>query len=420
MIGAGRGHRESAFGPSARGAAVSGQALASPAVMNMDQGSTHRTPGYGRIAGAIGPCWSSRLHESGFGGIIVARSLDPARPNKVGTRIGASEAKRARMRRMAAGLLVATALAPIPAMAQAQAVAFPAKPIRVICPAAPGGISDILSRIVAQRLPASIGQPVVVENRPGSGGHIAGDLVAKAPPDGYTLLKGAIAHNATYAMYANLAYQPDRDLLPVILLGESQGVLVVHPSVPARNVRQFVALARSRPGDLNYGSAGAGTAIHMAAELFKWAADVNLVHVPYKGSGPAMSDLVGGHIQVMFENVASAVPFIKAGKVRALGVTGRERVAALPDVAPISELGLPKYEAMPYYTISVGSRVRVEIVRRLNAELDTMVRSPDLAARWAELGIIPLGGSPEDAARRNAVEVEKWTAVIRAAGIRAD
>lgn len=324
------------------------------------------------------------------------------------------------MKRVPLAAYAAAALALVPAVGLGQPVAYPGKPIRVIVPAAPGGISDLLSRLVAQRLPAIIGQPAVVENRPGSGGHMAGEFVARAAPDGYTVLKATIGHNATYAMYRNLSYQPDKDLQPVILLGESQGVLVVHPSLPVKTLQQFLMLARARPGELNYGSAGAGTAIHMAAELFKWVADVNLTHVAYKGSGPAMSDLLGGHIQVMFENVATAIPFIKSGKVRPLGLTGRERVATLPDVAPISELGIAKYETMPYYTISVGSRVPADIVRKLNADLDTMIRLPELAARWAELGIIPLGGSPEDAARRNAVETEKWTAVIRAAGIRVD
>ncbi|MCX7200155.1 MAG: tripartite tricarboxylate transporter substrate binding protein [Proteobacteria bacterium] len=324
------------------------------------------------------------------------------------------------MNRATPAALAVAVLAAVPATGFGQAPAFPSKPIRVVVPAAPGGISDLLSRLVAQRLPAIIGQPAVVENRPGSGGHVAGEFVARAAPDGHTVLKATIGHNATYAMYRSLPYQPEKDLQPVILLGESQGVLVVHPSLPAKNLRQFVALAKVRPGELNYGSAGAGTAIHMAAELFKWVADVNLTHVAYKGSGPAMSDLLGGHIQVMFENVATAIPFIKSGKVRALGLTGRERVATLPDVAPISELGVAKYEAMPYYTISAGSRVPAEIVRKLNADLDTMIRLPDLAARWAEIGILPLGGSPEDAVRRNAVEAEKWTAVIRAAGIRVD
>jgi len=179
-------------------------------------------------------------------------------------------------------------------------------------------------------------------------------------------------------------------------------------------------LAKARPGELNYGSAGAGTAIHMAAELFKWVAGVNLAHIAYKGSAPAMIDLIGGNIQVMFENVASATPYVKSGKIRALGVTGRQHASNLPDIAPIAEAGLPDYEAVPYYTLSTSSKVPADIVRKLAADIDAIVKAPDLQQRWSELGIIPLGGTPEAAVKRNAVETAKWTRVIKAAAIRVD
>ncbi len=221
-------------------------------------------------------------------------------------------------------------------------------------------------------------------------------------------------------MYANLSYDPGRDLQPIVLLGESQGALVVHPSLPVRSIKEFVALAKARPGELNYGSAGAGTAIHMAAELFKWVANVNLTHIAYKGSTPAMIDLIGGNIQVMFENVATATPHVKSGKVRALGVTGRQRAPNLPDIAPIAESGLPDYEAVPYYTLSTSSKVSADIVRKLAADVDTFVKAPNLQQRWSELGINPLGGTPEAAVKRNAVETAKWSRVIKAAGIRVD
>ncbi len=298
--------------------------------------------------------------------------------------------------------------------------AYPAKPIRIICPAAPGGISDLLSRIAAQHLTPLYNQQVIVENRPGSGGHLAGDLVAKAAPDGYTLIQATIAQNAAYAMYTKLTYDPGKDLQPIVLLGESQGVLVVHPALPVKNVKEFIALAKARPGELNYGSAGAGTAIHMAAELFKWVANVNLAHIPYKGSAPAMIDLIGGNIQVMFENVASATPYVKSGKVRALGVTGRSRASNLPDIAPIAESGLTDYEAVPYYTLSTASKVPGDIVRKLAADVDAFVKAPTLQQRWSELGITPLGGTAEAAVKRNAVETAKWSRVIKAAGIRVD
>jgi tripartite-type tricarboxylate transporter receptor subunit TctC len=317
-------------------------------------------------------------------------------------------------------VLALIAIAVVPSLASAQSPPFPSRPLRIVCPAAPGGISDLLSRIVAQKLAPIYGQQVVVDNRTGSGGHVAGELVAKAPPDGYTLMQATIAHNAAYAMYSKLAYQPGKDLQPLILLGESQGVLVVHPLLPVKNVKEFVALAKARPGELNYGSAGAGTAIHMAAELFKHTARVNLTHIAYKGSAPAMADLLGGNIQVMFENVASAIPFVQSGKVRALGLTGRQRIVTMPDLAPISEAGVPGYEAVPYYTISTSSKVPADLVKKLNADLDAVVKAPDVAARWTELGITPLGGPAEAAVKRNAVETDKWTKVIQAAGIRVD
>ena len=316
--------------------------------------------------------------------------------------------------------LLALAACAAPSLSFAQSAQFPSKTIRIVCPAAPGGISDLLSRLFAQRLTPVYGQQVVVENRTGSGGHIAGDVVAKAAPDGYTLIQATIGHNAAYAMYNRLPYHPGKDLQPIILIGESQGVLVVHPSLPVKNVKEFLALAKARPGELNYGSAGAGTAIHMAAELFKHVAKVNLTHIAYKGSSPAMADLLGGNIQVMFENVASAIPYVQAGKVRALGLTGRQRVPTLPNLAPIAESGVPGYEAVPYYTFSTSSKVPADIVRKLNADIDALVKAPEIAQRLTEAGITPLGGPPEAAVKRNAVETDKWTKVIHAAGIRVD
>src|SRR6185503_3351057 len=276
-----------------------------------------------------------------------------------------------------------------------------------------------MSRILAQRLGPLYKQQIVIDNRPGSGGHIGADIAVKAPPDGYTIVFATIAHNAAYAMHSKLPYDPAKDLTPVILLAEGQGVLVTHPSLPTKSVKEFLALAKARSGELNYGSAGAGSATHMAAELFKLAANVNLTHIAYKGSGPAMIDLIAGQIHLMFENVSTAVPFIKAGKIRALGVTSRNRVASLPDVPAIWDT-VPGYEAVPYYTMSVSSKVPTDIVRKLNADLDTVLKAPDLMPRWSELGLVPLGGSPEAAVKRNAAETVTYTKVIKAAGIRAD
>ncbi|MCC7081447.1 MAG: tripartite tricarboxylate transporter substrate binding protein [Burkholderiales bacterium] len=302
----------------------------------------------------------------------------------------------------------------------AQSFPLKGKPIRIIVPYAPGGVADLLSRIVAQRLGPLYGNQMLIDNRPGAGGHVGGELTAKSAPDGYTIMLGTTTHNAAYAMYSKLAYSPPKDLQPIVLLAESQGVLVVHPTVPVKTVKEFLALARARPGDLNYASAGPGSATHLMAELLKMVGGIKLTHIAYKGSGPAMIDLMSGHVETMVENVSTAAPFIKAGKVRALGVTSRKRDRNLPDVPTIAESGLPGYEAVPYYTMSTAAKVPRDIVHKLSSDIDAIVRHPDLAKRWDELGITPLGGSPEAAVQRNAVETEKWTKVIKTAGIRAD
>jgi tripartite-type tricarboxylate transporter receptor subunit TctC len=301
-----------------------------------------------------------------------------------------------------------------PAAAQAD---FPSKPIKLVVPYAAGGIADLLGRLVAEKLGAVYKQTVVVENKPGAGGHVGGEMVAKSPADGYTLVLATIAHNGAAAMYKGLKYDPATDLRPVALVAESAGVLIVHPSVPANSVQEFIALAKAQPGKLNYASAGNGSAIHMATELFKLQTGTDLVHVPYKGSSPAMADLLGGQVQLMFENIATAHPHIKSGKVRALGVTSRVRNASLPDVPTIAESGVPGYASEPWYTVSAPKGVPAEVMKKLNADLNVVLKSPDLAARWEALGVTPLGGSLDDADRRNATERERWTRVIQAARI---
>lgn len=304
--------------------------------------------------------------------------------------------------------------------ARAQAEAFPSKPVRLVVPYAPGGIADLLGRLVAEKLGALYKQPVLVENRPGAGGHVGGELVAKAAPDGHTLVLATIAHNGAASMYKGLKYDPATDLVPVVLVAESAGVLIVTPSLPARSVPEFITLARSQPGQLAYASAGNGSAIHMATELFKHMTGTDLMHVPYKGSAPAMADLLSGQVQLMFENIATAHPQIKAGKVRALGVTGRQRNASLPEVPTIAESGVKGYAAEPWYTVSAPRGVPPELLKKLNDDLNTALKSPDLAQRWESLGVTPLGGSLDEAARRNQAEAERWTRVIQAARIQVD
>ncbi|MEJ7928697.1 tripartite tricarboxylate transporter substrate binding protein [Ramlibacter sp. AN1015] len=315
-------------------------------------------------------------------------------------------------------LASALAVAALPGMAGAQ-TAYPSKQVRLIAPASPGGISDVLSRLIAQRLSEVYDQPVVVENKAGAGGHVAGAEVAKASPDGHTLMLSHIGHNGVSAIYPNLTYNPVKDLQPVVLLAESAGVLVVPPSSPARSVGDLIAQAKAQPGQITYGSAGPGSAIHMAAALFEHMADVKLTHVPYKGSGPALNDLLGGQINLMIDNLASALPHIQAGKLRPLGVTSPQRHPSLPEVPTIAESGVPGYASVPWYAISAPSGVSPEIIRKLNADLNTVIRSPEIKARFEGLGVTPLGGSVDDALKRNAIETERWNKVIRAANITA-
>jgi tripartite-type tricarboxylate transporter receptor subunit TctC len=302
----------------------------------------------------------------------------------------------------------------------AMAQNYPAKPVRLIVPFPAGGVADVLGRMLAQRLSAQYGQQVVVENRAGSGGHVGAEVAARATPDGYTIMFGTIGIHAAYGIYSKLSYDPARDLQPVSLLADLPNILVVHPSVPARNTKEFIALAKARPGELNFGTAGAGSSTHMIGELFKVVAGVNLTHVPYKGSAPAMADLLGGQIHLMFENLPVAIQHVRAGKICAIGMTSRQRSASMPEVPTIAETGLPEYEATAWFTIGAAAKVPADIVRKLNADIDAWLKAPDMQARWRDMGVTPLGGSPEVAAKFFASETVKWNRVIKAAGIRAD
>jgi tripartite-type tricarboxylate transporter receptor subunit TctC len=315
--------------------------------------------------------------------------------------------------------LVLLGLLAWPFAAHAQTDAYPSRTIRFVVPYAAGGIADILARTIAQHLGPELGQSIVVENQAGAGGHLAASAAVKAPADGYTLVLATIAHNAAASMYANLGYSPEKDLKPVILIAESAGVLVVNPAVKATTVREFIDVAKSGTQRLSYGSAGHGSAIHLAAELFKAMTGVDLVHVPYRGSAPAMTDLLGGSIQVMFENIPTALPQVNAGNIRPLGVTGAKPSALLPGTPTIAEAGVPGYAAVPWYTVSVASGVPADVVARLNKAINAVLARPDLAQRWTELGVTPLGGSPQEAEQRNAEELARWSAVIRSAGIKA-
>lgn len=298
--------------------------------------------------------------------------------------------------------------------------AYPSRPIKLVVPYAAGGPADMLARMVAERLSPRLGQPVVIENKPGTGGHTGAEQVAKGPADGYTLVLATIAHNGAVKLYNNLRYDPLKDLQPVILVAESPSVLLVNQSLPVTSVKELLALAQSKPGQLSYGSAGNGSAMHMAAELFRYMTKVDYVHVPYRGGAPAMADLLGGQIQLLFESLGTAHPHLKTGKVRALAVTGTRRDASLPDVPTVAEAGVAGYSSVPWYTISAPSGVPAPIVNKLNAEINAVLKAPDLIERWQSQGVVALGGSQADAVKRNQVETTKWNAVITAADIKLD
>ncbi|MCZ8294854.1 MAG: tripartite tricarboxylate transporter substrate binding protein [Hylemonella sp.] len=315
--------------------------------------------------------------------------------------------------------LLVTGLLAASLCAQAQD-AFPSRPVKIVVPYAAGGPADLLARGVAEKLGPRLGQPVVVENKPGAGGHTGAEQVAKGLADGYTLVLATIAHNGAVALYPRLRYDPLKELKPVILLAEAPSILIVKQDLPAKSVQELLALAKAQPGKLTYGSAGNGSAMHMAAELFRYMSKVDYVHVPYRGGAPAMADLLGGQIDMLFESLGTAHPQLKSGKVRALAVTGTARSPSLPDVPTVAEAGVPGYSSVPWYTLSVASATPVAIVNKLNAELNVVLKDKDLVQRWDGLGIMALGGTPADAQKRNEAETSKWTAVINAANIKLD
>jgi tripartite-type tricarboxylate transporter receptor subunit TctC len=297
---------------------------------------------------------------------------------------------------------------------------FPSRPVKIVVPYAAGGPADLLARGVAEKLGPRLGQPVVVENKPGAGGHTGAEQVAKGPADGYTLVLATIAHNGAVKLYPNLRYDPMKELKPVVLLAEAPSILIVKQDLPVKSVQELLALAKAQPGKLTYGSAGNGSAMHMAAELFRYMSKVDYVHVPYRGGAPAMADLLGGQIDMLFESLGTAHAQLKSGKVRALAVTGTARSPSLPDVPTVAEAGVPGYASVPWYTLSVASGTPAAIVNKLNAELNVVLKDKDLVQRWDGLGIAALGGTPADALRRNEAETTKWSAVIDAAKIKLD
>ncbi len=305
----------------------------------------------------------------------------------------------------------------VPGFALAQ---YPARPVRFVVPYPAGGPLDTVARLLGAKVAESTKQPVVVDNKPGAGGNIGADIVAKSPPDGYTILMGAVAtHAINPTLYAAIPYDPVRDFAPVTQVASTPNVLVVNPSVPATNVREFIAYAKANPGKLNFGSGSTGSAGHLAGELFKSMAGVEMTHVPYKGAAPAMQDLMGGQIQLMFDNLASSLGQVKAGRVRALAVTTAKRSALAPDLPAIAESGLD-FDISTWFGVFAPAGTPKEALDRLHTQFTRALAAPDVREKMLALGAEPVGNKPEEFAAYIRAERDKYARVIKASGARAD
>ncbi len=323
------------------------------------------------------------------------------------------------MIRSVQGVLLGSVLAVLAAGSQAQT--YPSRPIRLVVPFPAAGTTDILAREVGQRLSATFGQSVVIDNRPGAGGNIGSDLVAKSAPDGYTLLMGTVGtHAINPNLYAKMPYDHLKDFVPVVLVASVPNVLEVTPSLPVHSVADLIRLAKAKPGQINFASSGSGTSIHLSGELFKAMAGVDMTHVPYKGSAPALTDLIGGQVQVMFDNLPSSLPQIKAGKLRAIAVTSAQRAPALPDIPTIAESGLPGFEATSWFGILAPAGTSPAIVARINADVNQWLQSPEAKEKLLAQGAAAAGGSPEQFGAYIRAETEKWAKVVKASGARVD
>ncbi|MCX7892835.1 MAG: tripartite tricarboxylate transporter substrate binding protein [Burkholderiales bacterium] len=317
-------------------------------------------------------------------------------------------------------LLLLAALATAAAV-PAHAQPYPAKPIRIVVTFPLGGAPDILARLIGAKLQESWGQPVVVDNKPGAGGNIGAEFVARSPADGYTLVMGTVGTHAINAsLYAKMPYDPIRDFAPVILVASTPNLLVVNPNVPAKSVQELIALARAKPGELAYGSPGIGTSIHVSGELFNTLAGVRTVHVPYKGRQFAIPDLLAGQIQFMFDNMPSALPVAKEGKLRALAVTSARRHPAAPDIPTMAEAGLPGFEATSWFAVYAPAGTPPDVVAKLNAEIDRILALPDVKEKLGGIGLDVAGGPPEHLAAFTRAELAKWSRVVKESGAKAE
>ena len=316
---------------------------------------------------------------------------------------------------------LSVALALLAPQAGGAADNYPAKPIRFVVAFPPGGGTDIIARVIAQKLSERLAQQVVVDNRPGAGGNIGTDIVAKSAPDGYTMLMGSagpLAINAS--LFAKMPFDPIKDLAPVTLAASTPNVLVVHPSLPARTVKELIALARARPGEINFASSGHGTPAHLAGELFNSMAGVKLVHVPYKGAAPALADLLGGQVQLMFSTMPPALPHVKDGKLRALAVTSRKRSPAAPDLPTLDEAALAGFEAITWHGVVVPAGTPTTVIALLNREIVAILHLPEVVERLSGQGAEAVGSTPAEFAAYIRSESVKWAKVVRESGAKAE
>ena len=318
--------------------------------------------------------------------------------------------------------LLAAAMAWLALNASAQGAAtYPTKPIKIVVPFPPGGATDILARAIGAELQKAFGQTVLIENKAGAGGNPGADMVAKSPPDGYTLVMATVGtHGINMSLYSKMPYDAVKDFEPITLVAGVPNLLVVHPSVAAKNVAELTALAKAQPGKLNVASSGNGTSIHMAAELYKLMAGVDILHVPYKGSSFALTDLLGGQVQLMFDNMPSALPHVKAGKLRALAVTSPKRSSALPDIPTMDEEGLKGFDATSWFGLLAPAGTPKDIIAKLNAAAVKALATPEMRERLASQGAEAVGNTPEQFAAFIKAEIEKWAKIVKASGARVD
>jgi tripartite-type tricarboxylate transporter receptor subunit TctC len=325
-------------------------------------------------------------------------------------------------RQFALGLLASVALSSGLATTGAQAQAtFPSKPLSIVVPFAAGGATDILARIIGQALSVELGQSVIIENRPGAGGNIGGQIAAKAAPDGHTLFMGAVGtHAINPSLYKKMPYDPIKDLAPLTRVANVPNLLVANPQQPFKTVAELIAYAKANPGKVNFGSSGNGTSIHLSGEMFSHMAKVDIVHVPYKGSAPAMNDLLGNQIAIMFDNMPSALQYVRAGKLNALGVTSAKRSPGLPNVPTIAEAGVPGYEASSWFGLFVPAATPAPVQNRLHAAIVKVLAQPDVKKRMAEQGAEVVSEKPEQFAAFIQAESLKWGKVVRDSGATLD